>query len=163
MARIHTALCALALTVLPLSAAAQEFTIGAGVVDFTSDGQDGAVLDLEYRFRPFEERRVVSLSWGVALNATSNGDLFVGAGLWSRWQLNDRWFADLSVMPGLFEEGEDGNDLGLAFEIRSLAGLGYRLGSGAAISAALSHKSNAGLGSSNPGANAVLLRYHRSF
>ena len=66
-------------------------------------------------------------------------------------------------MPGLFEEGTDGNDLGLAFEVRSLAGLGYRFDSGSAISLAVSHKSNAGLGDSNPGANALLLRYHRSF
>ncbi len=156
-------LCALALAVLPLSATAQEFVIGAGATDFPSGGEDGAILELEYRFLPFKERRVLSLSWGATFNATDSGDVFVGGGLWSRWQLNDRWFTDLSVMPGLFEEGDNGNDLGLAFEIRSLAGLGYRFDSGAAISVAITHKSNAGLSSTNPGAEAVLLRYHHSF
>ena len=66
-------------------------------------------------------------------------------------------------MPGAFFEGESRNDLGSEFEIRSLIGVGYRLDNGDSISLAVTHKSNASTSSFNPGVNAVLLRYHRSF
>lgn len=63
-------------------------------------------------------------------------------------------------MPGAFDEGPEGNDLGHTFEIRTLLGTGYRFDNGSSISASGFHISNAGLGDTNPGADGILIRYH---
>lgn len=145
------------------AASAQEWTIGVGGSDFGDQGQDSVALDLEYRHTPFVERRVLSVAWGANLGLTGEGDAFIGGGIWSRWQWDSGWFIDNSIMPGLYEEGTAGNDLGSAFEIRSLLGVGYQFDNGHAISAAISHKSNASLADDNPGMNVYSIRYHFKF
>jgi hypothetical protein len=63
-------------------------------------------------------------------------------------------------MPGVYAENEVLNDLGSAFEIRSLIAVGRRLNNGQGISLALTHKSNASTAAENPGVNALILRWH---
>lgn len=142
---------------------AQEWVLGVGVSDFGDQGQDSATLDIEYRHTPFVNKRLLSVALGTNLAVTAEGDVFLGAGLWSRWQWQSGWFIDNSIMPGLFEEGTPGNSLGSAFEIRSLLGVGYQFDHGGAVSVAISHRSNASLASDNPGMNVYSVRYHRSF
>ena len=163
MNKVFACLAVLCLASAPLRAAAQELVFGVGAIDFQEQGQDSGVFDVSYRHRPFVQRRVASLAFGASANVTGEGDVFLGGGVWAKWQWENGWFVDLSVMPGAYFEGQDGNDLGSTFEIRSLAGLGYRFDNGAAVSAAVMHKSNAGIGSDNPGANAFLIRYHYGF
>jgi len=146
-----------------MSAQAQEWVFGLGASDFGDAGQDSAILDVEYRYAPFVQKRVRSMAWGVNASVTGEGDLFVGGGLWTRWQWDSGWFIDNSIMPGLFEEGPSGNDLGSAFQIRSLLGVGYQFDNGSAVSLALSHKSNASLAEDNPGMNGYTIRYHLNF
>ncbi|MBV7409036.1 acyloxyacyl hydrolase [Maritimibacter sp. DP1N21-5] len=145
------------------SASAQEWTLGLGTTDFGDQGQDSLALDLEYRHTPFIEKRVLSVAWGVNVALSAEGDSFIGGGIWSRWQWQNGWFIDNSIMPGFFEEGTAGNDLGSSFEIRSLLGVGYQFDNGHALSAAISHKSNASLADDNPGMNTYTLRYHFRF
>ncbi|WP_299555976.1 acyloxyacyl hydrolase [uncultured Tateyamaria sp.] len=145
------------------AASAQEWTIGLGASDFGDAGQDSVALDLEYRHTPFVEKRVLSVAWGANFGVTGEGDAFVGGGIWSRWQWDSGWFIDNSIMPGLYEAGTDGNELGSGFEIRSLLGVGYQFDNGHAVSAAISHKSNASLAEDNPGMNVYSLRYHFKF
>lgn len=147
----------------PLSLTAQELTFGLGTTDYGDQGTDGAAFEVEYRHSPFVERRVMSIAWGGNVSLTSEGDAFIGAGVWTRWQWQSGFFIDNSVMPGLYNEGTPGNDLGSAFEIRSLLALGYQFDNGSAVSAALTHKSNASLATDNPGANTYMIRYHMSF
>lgn len=161
MNRIFVALVSLLLSVT--AATAQEWTFGLGATDFGDQGDDSVALDLEYRHKPFVERRVMSVALGANLALTGEGDVFVGGGIWSRWQWQSGWFIDNSIMPGLYEEGTEGNDLGSAFEIRSLLGVGYQFDNGHAISAAISHKSNASLAEDNPGMNTYSIRYHFKF
>ncbi|MEL6465089.1 MAG: acyloxyacyl hydrolase [Pseudomonadota bacterium] len=161
MNRIYIALISLLLSLT--AASAQELVFGLGGTDFTEEGDDSVALDLEYRHSPFLERTVLSLAFGANLGVTGEGDVFIGGGLWSRWQWQSGWFIDASVMPGLYEEGTDGNDLGSAFEIRSLLGVGYQFANGNALSAAISHKSNASLADDNPGMNVYSVRYHLKF
>ncbi|MEL6885095.1 MAG: acyloxyacyl hydrolase [Pseudomonadota bacterium] len=142
---------------------AQEITLGLGTTDYGEQGSDGAAFALEHKHRPFRQKRVMSLSFGAAATVSAEGDVFLGGGLWTRWEWPSGWFVDNSVMPGLYEEGTAGNDLGSTLQIRSLLGVGYRFDNGGALSVALTHKSNAGLADDNPGANAYLLRYHFSF
>lgn len=145
------------------AASAQEWAFGLGTTDFGDQGEDSVALDVEYRHTPFLERRVLSVAWGANLGLTGEGDVFIGGGIWSRWKWNSGWFIDNSIMPGLYEEGTAGNDLGSAFEIRSLLAVGYEFDNGHAVSAALSHKSNASLADDNPGMNVYSIRYHFKF
>lgn len=164
MPRLLATLCVPLFAVcIPAAAAAQELTLGLGATDYTNIGTNSAAFEVEYRHAPFTERRVLSLSWGANASVSGEGDLFAGAGLWARWHWDNNWFIDGSIMPGVYDEGTDGNDLGSTFEIRSLLGVGYDLGNGRAISVAASHKSNASTADENPGTNTYLIRYHISF
>ena len=147
----------------PLTAQAQELLFSVGRTDFSDKGKDGAVFDFEYRHSPFSEKPIRSIAFGANASASAEGDVFIGGGLWARWKWSNGWFIDTSLMPGLFKEGTDGNDLGTAFAIRSLIGAGYEFHGGHKISAAIAHKSNAGLANSNPGTNTFSIRYHVSF
>ena len=153
----------LAVMILPVALHAQEFALGVGKADYRDAGTDGGIFALDYRHKPFRENRISSFAVGGAVSLTEEGDFFVGAGLSTRWQWDSGWFVESSVMPGLYEEGTAGNDLGSTFEIRSLLGIGYRFENGRAVSAAISHKSNAGLASDNPGVNSYTIRYHFPF
>ena len=142
---------------------AQELTLGVSAIEFSDRGQGGAALVFEYRHQPFYQGRIVSAALGANGTATGQGDAFIGAGIWTRWQWLSGLFIDLSVMPGAYDEGIEGNDLGHTFEIRSLLGTGYQFDNGSAVSASVFHISNASLGDTNPGADGFLIRYHFEF
>ncbi|GAA6158792.1 hypothetical protein NBRC116589_09660 [Ruegeria sp. HU-ET01832] len=153
-----------ALLVAATSVQAQSVIFGAGFADFSNgNGDDQGVFSLEYQHRPFHEATRFSAGLGAALTADTDGDTHIGAGLVGIYSFSDRWFAELSVMPGYFNASNGDNDLGGGFQIRSLLGVGYTLDSGNAISLAVTHKSNASTDSFNPGVNALLLRYHLGF
>lgn len=161
MNRIYVAIISILISIT--TASAQEVTFALGTTDYGEGGQDSAIFDLEYRHTPFLQKRVLSVAWGANASVTGEGDAFIGGGIWSRWQWNSGWFIDNSIMPGLYEEGTFQNFLGSTFQIRSLLGVGYQFDNGHAISAAISHKSNANLADENPGMNAYSLRYHFRF
>jgi len=164
MTRICVAVFTFALSFFAASSTqAQELTVGVGTTDFGDQGTDSAVFEVEYRHTPFIQQRNMSVAFGANAAVSGEGDLFIGAGIWSRWQWDSGWFIDNSVMPGLFEAGTAGNDLGSAFEIRTLLGVGYRFENGNALSAAITHRSNASLATDNPGMNTYTIRYHISF
>ena len=160
--KLRFAAC-VALLTLPAALHAQEFALGVGATDYGDQGTDGGIFALDYRHKPFRENRISSFAIGGAVSLSEEGDFFVGAGLSTRWQWDSGWFVESSVMPGLYEEGTAGNDLGSTFEIRSLLGVGYKFKNGHAVSAAISHKSNASLATDNPGMNAYTIRYHFPF
>lgn len=166
--RIMTRQCLTCLIVLclffaPRIASAQEIVLGLGTTDYRSGASDDAVFEFEYRHKTFRERRVFSAALGANASVSGEGDAFVGGGIWFRWEWPSGWFIDNSLMPGFHEEGTDVNDLGSTFVFRSLLGFGYRLNNDRAISAVITHKSNAGLASDNPGMNTYHLRYHMKF
>jgi hypothetical protein len=147
----------------PVAAQPQDLIIGTGYTDYPDAGIDSGILALDYRHTPFLERGRLSTALGGTLSLTGQSDAFIGFGLSSQFDLTDRWFIESSFMPGFHHEGTPGNDLGTAFEFRSLLGVGYRFENGLAASVALTHKSNASLDDKNPGADALLLRLHRPF
>ncbi|WP_050928236.1 acyloxyacyl hydrolase [Aestuariivita boseongensis] len=157
----HSQIAALlAALALPAAAQAQEIAIGLGSTDYPGAGTDSGILSLEYRHSPFFERGIFSAAFAANISATEESDLFAGAGVALRWAWNGGWFVDLSVMPGYYDAGVPGNDLGSDLEFRSLLGLGYQFAGGQSLSLAITHKSNASLDNVNPGADAVLLRWH---
>ncbi|WP_197915822.1 acyloxyacyl hydrolase [Thiosulfatihalobacter marinus] len=163
----NTLLCGLAALGLAATAApapAQEVIVGLGYSDFSlGNAIDSAAIELEYQSAPFYSVGNLSVSWGAVLGTDLEGDAFVGAGIVNKYNFDDRWFAELSLMPGAYFEGPAVNDLGDTLEFRTLLGLGYTLKNNAALSLAFVHKSNAGISTTNPGVNTVLLRYHYRF
>jgi len=145
---------------LPAYAQAQEITLGAGYTDYASGGEDSGILSLEYRHSPFFDRGNFTAAVGANTSITEESDFFIGAGVWLRWDWSSGWFVDLSLMPGFYDEGTPGNNLGNDLEFRSLIGLGYQFNGGQSVSLAVTHKSNASISDVNPGADALLLRWH---
>ncbi|KUJ81376.1 acyloxyacyl hydrolase [Ruegeria profundi] len=145
-------------------AQAQSLVFGAGFADFSSGGaKDRAAFSLEYQHRPFYEIHQIAFAWGISILVDTTGDFYIGAGLVGTYEIADRWFLEGSVMPGFYAFGDEANDLGGDFQIRSLVGVGYSLASGNKVSLALAHLSNASTNDENPGANAIFLRFHKAF
>jgi len=159
----HVFLCTLVCAGLPASAG--EWIVGVGRADFSSGGASGrAALAVEVHGAPLLWPDRLPLGLAAAATAHDNGDYWVGAGVAVVAPLGGGpWFVEASVMSGLYHNGEDATDLGHVVEFRSLAGLGYRFGEALAISLAIDHKSNAGLGEDNPGVDTVSLRLRRRF
>lgn len=151
---------AVLVAVLPAHAKTQEVTIGAGYTDYSSLGTDSGILSFEYRHSPFYDRGAFTAALAANTSITGESDFFIGAGVWLRWGWSSGWFVDVSLMPGYYDEGTPGNNLGNDLEFRSLLGLGYQLTGGQSLSVAVSHKSNASISDVNPGADALLLRWH---
>ncbi|OED49375.1 acyloxyacyl hydrolase [Leisingera sp. S232] len=157
-----TAILAAALSAaVTLPATAQEVTLGLGYSDYHREiAEDGAQFAIEYLHNPFFEKGRLSARFGATLEAQETGDVFAGVGISSVVDLNNDWFIETSVMPGAYSESSAGNDLGSAFEIRSLFAVGKRFDNGKAVSLAFSHKSNASTADENPGVNSLTLRWH---
>jgi len=140
---------------------AQDWTVGAGFADFSNGlSQDGGILALEYHHVPFHNASGLEIGLGGALTVHGVGDLHLGVGLVGLAALGNNWFVEGSVMPGVFIERHARNDLGSAFEIRSLIAIGLRFASGGALSVAMTHKSNASTAPQNSGVNSLVLRWH---
>lgn len=138
-----------------------EVLVGAGY-NAVFGGDEGVAGLLELRSGALLALGRLALRLGGGVEAATQGDLWVGAGLVASVDLTGRLRFDLSVMPGAYHAG-GGNDLGSGFEVRSWAGLSYAVDDVWRVGAALNHKSNAGLGEINPGVETALVYLSRSF
>ncbi|MCE8006347.1 acyloxyacyl hydrolase [Aestuariivita sp.] len=145
---------------LATPAASQEMMLGVGHADYARQGTDTGILSATYRHTPFYQGDKLALSFGAHVSVTGESDVYVAAGLYGRWAWPSGWFVDLSLMPGLYDAASPGNDLGTTLNFRSLLGVGYRFENERILSVAVSHKSNAGIDTFNPGVDALLVRYH---
>lgn len=145
-------------------ASAQQLILGAGYSDFSQGSAlDTNRISLEYIAAPFKDYGKLSLALGGIVTYDDESNSFVAAGISGTYDFNDRWFTELSFMPGFYSEGTPQNDLGKNLEFRTNLALGYNLTDTSAISLAIDHLSNAGLSSQNPGVNTLSLRYHFNF
>ena len=138
------------------AASAGDFVLGIGPTDF--DDSNVSIVELEYHTDPILRFGGADISVAGTLIGHDNGDFFVGFGVSALRSLSNNWFLEASFMPGFFESSEIATDLGSELQFRSLIGIGRTLPNGTRVSLGLSHKSNAGLGSINPGVNALSLR-----
>ncbi|KIC36864.1 MULTISPECIES: acyloxyacyl hydrolase [unclassified Leisingera] len=156
-----TLLAAAVSAAMAAPAAAQEVTLGLGYSDYHREtAENGALFAAEYLHTPFYEKGRMSARFGGTLQVVETGDVFAGIGISGLIDLNNNWFIETSVMPGAYHESSPENDLGSAFEIRSLLAVGKRFQNGKAVSLAISHKSNASTADENPGVNSLTLRWH---
>lgn len=160
---MRPAVLAAALSVLvPVGpVAAQEWVVGLSGWHLRSGA--AAAIVAEVHGRPRWQLGRVQVGLGAAAGADSDGNAWAGAGLVAEAPLGGAWFAEASVMPGIYHARTAAADLGSDFEIRSLLGVGYRLRGGSALSLAAGHLSNASIGDMNPGTNGLSLRFHRQF
>lgn len=143
---------------------ADEVSFGLGQSRFNAEtGADSAVFSALYRKDPFAEILSGSLAWQGSLDLHAKGDAFLGVGLGMRWMLNEAWFVEASVMPGLWHGAGARNDLGGTFQFRSTLGIGRWFDTGAGLSLSVTHESNAHLEAFNPGLETIFLRWHRAF
>jgi len=106
--------------------------------------------ELPYSFGPFQP--------AVGASATTQGDLWVGAGaVWTQQSMDDAIYVQFHLMPGLYAQG-DGPDLGHVVEFRSGIEIGYEAANGWRWGLSYDHRSNAGLSSFNPGMETLQLR-----
>jgi lipid A 3-O-deacylase len=132
-------------------------------VNVSDSGPLDQALDVrgEYRFGSClycSQDGAIQLKPFAGIEATSDGSFFGLGGV-----VLDVYLGPIvltpSFGPGIYLHGR-GKDLGYPLEFRSQLELGYEFVNAMRISAAYSHISNAGLGSSNPGANIVGLYMH---
>ncbi len=126
-----------------------------GVFSVDQDRNRAAEFRLEYRsnlklwiFKPM-----------AAVAATSDGSVFLGAGILADIVLGSRFVLTGSVLANYYVQGSSDLDLGYPLEFRSQAEIAYRFDDRSRLGIALSHYSNAGIGDTNPGTETVSLYY----
>jgi hypothetical protein len=154
------ALLVAGLTLAPAARAQDpEYLIfGAGVFDMNDD-DTAPMLSIEFiddrkwfwEFKPMT---------GFFLNF--DGGMYAYAGLALDVHLGRRLVLTPSLAPGLYFEG-DSKDLGHVIEFRSSIKASWQFDDSSRVGLDLSHISNAGLGSRNPGANQLMVIYSRPF
>jgi hypothetical protein len=146
------------------SAKAGELVFGVGQDNVDDDRYSEAIaLQLEYHTDPIFE-----YDWGIIsvfgiLEVDDDSDMYAGPGVATLWDISASWFVEASLAAGYYDRGSDSLDLGGNIQFRTLIGLGYRLSKKSGLSLALDHLSNAGIEDTNPGRNAIILRYRRAF
>ena len=140
---------------LQQSSAPPQFNIQAADVIFqeNSIGQEVYVgYDTGQSYGPF------ATTYGAS--STADGDLWIGVG--AKWTskniISSPFFVELSLMPGLYAQG-DGPDIGGALQFRSALGAGYEFNNGATLSVLFDHRSNADTQDLNPGLETLGIRY----
>ena len=148
---------ALAAGLAPLAAAAQELSFG--LVTDVDTGGIGIVG--EYHATPFTDTGSWTVGFGAAARLDQDQDAWIGAGVVANYDVSDAFFLQLSFMPGYYSEGE--TVLGGNLHFRSLLGLGWNVTDTSALIVSIDHLSNGNLHETNPGAEAIALRYQFQF
>ena len=132
--------------------------VGAGFFDFNRKKDDGLELRIEYRsgqkfmdtiFKPFG-----------AVGYSPNDHAFLGGGLLVDVFFGRRYVLTPSFGPHIYSGGNNKLDLGHQLQFRSQLEFSYRLDDRARLGVAVSHYSNAGLGSKNPGTESLIVYYN---
>lgn len=125
---------------------------------------------LEYRFRRVSLWSV-PLTPMVGFSATEDGSAWIYGGLRYDFELSRRWLLTPNLAASLYDQGDDGKDLGHVLEFRSGLEISYRLRrppadrltaggrSGPRIGLLFYHLSNASISADNPGSNTLALTF----
>lgn len=130
-------------------------SVGLGWYDWNREKDETAELRLEYRsdkkfwiFKPFG-----------AVGATPDGTMFAGAGVLVDVYLGRRFVLTPSFAPHLYYKGNSHVNLDYPLEFRSQIEAAYRFDDRSRLGIAVSHYSNAGLGTHNPGTEVATIYY----
>jgi hypothetical protein len=145
----------------PTLAPATAFQLGLGWSGLDGD-DNAAVLVAEVTSRPLLIVDRFELGTGLATSLDADGDAWAGAGPILRFAFARHWRLEGSLMPGLYERGS-GADLGGSIQFRSKIAVSRWVADGYHVGVALTHLSNAGLQSRNPGEDAAFLFITKAF
>ena len=134
-------------------------TISAGWFDLNRKKDEGAEFRVEYR----SDYKLWELKPFATLAAASNGMTFVGAGILMDIYFGKRWVLTPSFAPTWWRGKTSTLNLGYAVEFRSQMEMAYRFDDRSRIGLSISHYSNASLGDSNPGTEALMVNYSMPF
>lgn len=129
-------------------------TISAGYFDLVKSHLPAAEFRLGYRWNPVGWR----LRPLVGVMATSHGSTAVSAGIAYDLPIGPQVVVTPSFAPTLYSRG-NGLDLGDVLEFRSQLEVACRVGQRSRIGVSFSHISNGNLGSTNVGAESLMLNY----
>ena len=156
------AVMAVAFSVQPLASAQAEdpafLSFGAGTYDWNRQKDEGVEARVEYRhnkkylgfLKPFV---------AAAYSKNSSNQFFLGAGVLMDVYFGKRFVVTPSFAPHFYHGGNTKLDLDYALEFRSQVELAYRFDDRSRLGFAVSHYSNAGLGTTNPGTESALIYY----
>jgi lipid A 3-O-deacylase len=133
------------------------FSGSAGVFDVAGRLDTAAEFRAGYRWE-IHGKKLRPL---VAAMATSDGSTYACGGIAYDLALGQRVLVTPSFAPGLYAQG-GGPDLGHVVEFRSQIAVDFRLSRGTRIGLSFSHMSNAHLGATNPGVEALVLNFSKS-
>ncbi len=130
--------------------------IGAGYYDIYWKRDDATEFRMEYR----AEKKFWELKPFAAVAGTTNGDIFVGAGVLMDLYVGQRWVVTPSLAPHYYNKGSSSKkDLGHDIEFRSQLEIAYQFDDRSRLGLSFSHYSNASLGDKNPGSETLLVNY----
>jgi hypothetical protein len=130
-------------------------TFGAGAFDFLESDTRAAQFELQYR----PELKLWLFQPMVGASVTSDGAAYAYAGLSLDIFFGNRIVVRPSLAAGLYHQG-NGKDLGSVIEFRSAGEIAWRFDDRSRLGLEISHRSNAGLDSHNPGEETLMLFYH---
>ena len=127
-----------------------------GAFDFNRTKDQGTELRVEYR----SDKKLSNLFKPFASAAYStSGHAFLGGGLLIDLFFGRRYVVTPSLGPNIYFGGNSKLDLDFPIQFRSQVEFAYRLDNRARLGLALSHYSNASMGSSNPGTESFMFYY----
>lgn len=131
-------------------------TVGAGLYDFNGRDDEGGEFRLEYR----SDYELGPLKPFAALAGTTTGSTFIGVGLLMDIHMGDHFVLTPSLAPHYYNAGSDTDkDLGHEIEFRSQLEFAYQFDDNSRLGLSVSHYSNAGLGTNNPGSETLMLNF----
>ncbi len=128
--------------------------LSLGYSDFDQGNNDAANFRLDYR----HDEGLYFLKPWIGIEATNEGAVWGGAGLYADLPLYDRVYLTASTGIGGYSQG-GGKDLGHTLEFRSTGEVSFRFDNGVRLGVSISHISNASIGDINPGVNILSAVY----
>ena len=134
-------------------------TASSGVVQF-QDQTVGEELRFTRNYKQWTRFNPV-----LDFSVTNKGGAWLGYGLYQQFDMDINGtplFMGFSFAPGIYMQGGE-VDLGYPIEFRSGVEMGVRFKRGWQVSLSYDHRSNADLGSPNPGLETIELRISKTF
>ena len=154
------AVCGALVPLVPMSAQADDpafISLAVGAYDFNRQKDQGVEFRMEYRH---DEKLFGALKPFVAVaGATSSSSFFAGAGVLMDLYFGKRFVVTPSFAPHYYNGGNKKLDLDYPLEFRSQLEFSYRFDDRSRLGLAVSHYSNASLGTTNPGTETASIYY----
>ncbi|SDQ73168.1 acyloxyacyl hydrolase [Pseudovibrio sp. Tun.PSC04-5.I4] len=153
-----------AATVLSIgSASAGEVLIGLGYDDAVRGRSASIAAEIEVRSEPVWTYGSFGVRGGAAVEVDADADFWAGAGIIATYDLTQDLRLEGSFMPGYYAASDDGTNLGHKLEFRSQAAISYQIMEGKRVGLAFEHKSNANIGTKNPGIETAFVTLSSTF